>query len=220
MSRLQPSPRWSCRCPVRCQRRPRRSADGFSGLTPADSGRCQRRERGSWSWLRLRPTTCGSQSASAAIVDAAFDLLGRSDPARQFMAMTTVGDWTLLIEPNGCLCVTEDKALPASAGTRWVSHFVNINGLGSFLWAEDTAKRLMFEPGLPDRRCGTTPDELLDAMHHSGFQFGDETSDTAEPWPWKQHSPSPAAPDGRAHHAGTPTGHHLRLRKHGDQVSA
>jgi hypothetical protein len=113
-------------------------------------------------------------------VDAAFDLLGRSDNARQFIAMTTVGDWTLLIEPNGYLGVTEEKALPASAGTRWVSHFVNINGLESFLWAEDTVKRLTFEPGFPDHRWGTSPDELLDAMHHSGFQFWDETSDTAE----------------------------------------
>ncbi|MCX4437764.1 MULTISPECIES: DUF6461 domain-containing protein [Streptomyces] len=95
--------------------------------------------------------------------------------------MTTVGDRTLLIEPNGYLGVTEEKALSTSAGTRWVSHFVNINGLDSFLWAEDTAKRLTFEPGLPDHRWRTTPDELLDAMHHSGFQFWDETSDTAEP---------------------------------------
>ncbi|MFE4628911.1 DUF6461 domain-containing protein [Streptomyces mirabilis] len=95
--------------------------------------------------------------------------------------MTTVGDRTLLIEPNGYLGVTEEKAQPTSAGTRWVSHFVNINGLDSFLWAEDTAKRLTFEPGLPDHRWRTTPDELLDAMHPSGFQFWDETSDTAEP---------------------------------------
>jgi hypothetical protein len=43
--------------------------------------------------------------------------------------MTTVGDRTLLIEPNGYLGVTEEKALSTSAGTRWVSHFVNINGL-------------------------------------------------------------------------------------------
>ncbi|WP_263986795.1 DUF6461 domain-containing protein [Streptomyces sp. RLB3-17] len=54
--------------------------------------------------------------------------------------MTTVGDRTLLIEPNGYLGVTEEKALSTSAGTRWVSHFVNINGLDSFLWAEDTAE--------------------------------------------------------------------------------
>jgi hypothetical protein len=129
---------------------------------------------------RLGGQTEPSRTGTEAIVDAAFDLLGRSDNARQFIAMTTVGDWTLLIEPNGYLGVTEEKALPASAGTRWVSHFVNINGLESFLWAEDTVKRLTFEPGFPDHRWGTTPDELLDAMHHSGFQFWDETSDTAE----------------------------------------
>lgn len=121
-----------------------------------------------------------SQTGVAAIVDAAFDLLDRSDITRQFIAMTTVGDWTLLIEPVGYLGVTEERALPASAGTRWVSHFININGLASFLWAEDTTERLTFEPGVPDRRWGTTPDELLEAMHHSGFQFWDETSDTAE----------------------------------------
>lgn len=121
-----------------------------------------------------------SRTGVAAIVDAAFDLLDCSDNTRQFIAMTTVGDWTLMIEPVGYLGVTEEKALPASAGTHWVSHFVNINGLDSFLWAEDTTKRLTFEPGLPDRRWGTTPDELLEVMHHSGFQFWDETSDTAD----------------------------------------
>lgn len=129
---------------------------------------------------RLGGRTEPSQTGTAAIEDASFALLDRSDNARQFIAMTTVGDWTLLIEPNGYLGVTEERALPASAGTRWVSHFVNINGVDSFLWAEDAVNRLTFEPGLPDCRWGTTPDELLDAMHHSGFQFWDETSDTAE----------------------------------------
>jgi hypothetical protein len=114
------------------------------------------------------------------MVDAAFDLLDRSDNTRQFIAMTTVGDWTLLIEPVGYLGVTGERALPASVGTQWVSHFVNINGVDAFLWAEDTVNRLTFEPAVPDHRWGTTPDELLDAMHHSGFQFGDEISDTAD----------------------------------------
>ncbi|WP_306822858.1 DUF6461 domain-containing protein [Streptomyces sp. TLI_146] len=48
------------------------------------------------------------------------------------------------------------------------------------MWAEDTTERLTVEPAVPDRRWGTTPDELLEAMHRSGFQFWDETSDTAE----------------------------------------
>ncbi|MFJ2095442.1 DUF6461 domain-containing protein [Streptomyces sp. NPDC087901] len=129
---------------------------------------------------RLQGQREPSQTGVEAIVDAAFELLDRSDNTRQFFAMTTVGDWTLLIEPVGYIGVTEERALPASAGTRWVSHFVNTNGLASFLWAQDTAGRLMFEPAVPDRRWGTTPDELLEAMHHCGFQFWNETSDTAE----------------------------------------
>ncbi|WP_234391945.1 DUF6461 domain-containing protein [Streptomyces sp. WM6378] len=41
-------------------------------------------------------------------------------------------------------------------------------------------ERLTFEPGVPDRRWGATPDELLKPMHHSGFQFWDEISETAQ----------------------------------------
>ncbi|MFD9793725.1 DUF6461 domain-containing protein [Streptomyces sp. NPDC059070] len=129
---------------------------------------------------RLEGQSEPSRTGVEAIVEAAFELLGRSDTTRQFIAITTAGDWTLLIEPVGYLGVTEERALPASAGTRWISHFVNINGLGSFLWAEDATERLTFEPGMPDRRWGTTPDAVLEAMHHCGFQFWDETSDTAE----------------------------------------
>ncbi|MCX4785156.1 MULTISPECIES: DUF6461 domain-containing protein [unclassified Streptomyces] len=115
---------------------------------------------------RLEGQSEPSQTGVEAIVDAAFELLDRSDNTRQFIAMTTVGDWTLLIEPVGYIGVTEERALPASAGTRWVSHFVNINGLDSFLWAQDTAGRLTFEPAVPDRRWGTTPDEPVPVPPH------------------------------------------------------
>ena len=113
------------------------------------------------------------------VVEAAFDLLDQ-DRTRQLIAMTAVRDWTLLIEPIGYLGVNEETALSASVGTRWVSHFVNINGVDSFLWAENGTKRLAFEPGVPDHRWGTTPDEHLEAMHRIGFQFWAETSETAE----------------------------------------
>ncbi|MFJ8201030.1 DUF6461 domain-containing protein [Streptomyces sp. NPDC096152] len=113
-----------------------------------------------------------------AVVDAAFDLLRQSDGKRQLVAMATIGLWALLIEPNGYLGVTEARALPASAGTRWISHFVNINGLDAFLWAEDAVKRLWFEPMFPDDRWGATPDELLDVMHSIGFHFGEDSLGT------------------------------------------
>ncbi|MGX1270832.1 DUF6461 domain-containing protein [Streptomyces phaeoluteigriseus] len=137
------------------------------GLAPAE---ILRRLQG-----REEPALTGVEE----IVEAAFARL-ELDRARQLIAMTPVGDWTLMIEPNGYLGVDEGTALPASVGTSWVSHFVNINGVDSFLWAENGTKRLAFEPGLPDHRWGTTPDEHLEAMHRIGFQFWAETSDTAE----------------------------------------
>lgn len=114
-------------------------------------------------------------TGEAAIVNAAFDL---PDNTRQLIAMTTIGVWTLMIEPNGYIGITEEFALPASAGTRWISHFVNINGVDQFLWAEDTVKRVTFEPILPNSRWGTTPDDLVDVMHRIGFHFGPEIRET------------------------------------------
>src|SRR5690606_21549866 len=79
-----------------------------------------------------------------------------------------------MIEPNGYLGVTEKKALPASAGTRWISHFTNVNADEAFLWAEDSVTRLHFEPMFPNSRWGTTPYEHLDLMQRIGFHFDEE----------------------------------------------
>ncbi|MFI1471023.1 DUF6461 domain-containing protein [Streptomyces wuyuanensis] len=110
-----------------------------------------------------------------AVVDATFAQYDLEGGDRQLVAMTTVGDWTLLIEPNGYLGVTEDRVLPASAGAAWVSHFVNINAVGTFLWAEDRVLRLCFDPMVPADRWGTAPDELLDVMVRIGFHLEEES---------------------------------------------
>ncbi|MDX3539397.1 DUF6461 domain-containing protein [Streptomyces sp. MB09-01] len=114
----------------------------------------------------------------AAVVEAAFAQYELEDGDRQLVAVTTVGAWTLLIEPNGYLGVTEERALPASAGTSWISHFVNINAVGTFLWAEDEVLRLCFDPMFPEDRWGTTPDELLDVMTCIGFHVDDGAPET------------------------------------------
>ncbi|MCG7524577.1 DUF6461 domain-containing protein [Streptomyces sp. OfavH-34-F] len=114
----------------------------------------------------------------AAVVDAAFAQHDLAGGDRQLVAMTTVGAWTLMIEPNGYLGVTEEQALPASAGTSWISHFTNINAVGTFLWAEDQTLRLCFDPMFPEDRWGTTPDELLDVMRRIGFHFDDDDPET------------------------------------------
>ncbi|MFF5336829.1 DUF6461 domain-containing protein [Streptomyces sp. NPDC013181] len=114
----------------------------------------------------------------AAVVDAAFAQHDLAEGDRQLVAMTTVGTWTLMIEPNGYLGVTEEQALPASAGTSWISHFTNINAVGTFLWAEDQTLRLCFDPMFPEDRWGTSPDELLDVMRRIGFHFDDDDPET------------------------------------------
>lgn len=120
-------------------------------------------------------------TGASALVEAAHELCCRSDGARQLIAMTTLGAWTLMIEPSGYLGVTEDRALPASAGTTWISHFTNVNALDLFLWAQDGVVRLTFEPMFPDTRWGSTPDELLDLMHRVGFRFRDDPNPDLSP---------------------------------------
>ncbi|MFF8618693.1 DUF6461 domain-containing protein [Streptomyces sp. NPDC015350] len=108
------------------------------------------------------------------VVDAAFAQYGLEEGRRQLIAMTTMGPWTLLIEPNGYLGVTEEQVLPASAGTAWISHFTNVKAVCTFLWAEDQVLRLCFDPMFPEERWGTTPDELFDVMQRIGFHFDDD----------------------------------------------
>ncbi|MBM7439342.1 DUF6461 domain-containing protein [Streptomyces sp. HB132] len=114
----------------------------------------------------------------AAVVDAAYARYDLERGDRQLVALTAVGAWTLLIEPNGYLGVTEERALPASAGATWVSHFVNINAVGMFLWAEDQVRRLCFDPMFPEDRWGTASDELVDVMQRIGFHFGEDAPET------------------------------------------
>ncbi|MYV97722.1 hypothetical protein GT354_05400 [Streptomyces sp. SID3343] len=116
-----------------------------------------------------------------AITDAAFDLPEVSADMLQLTALVALGAWTLMIEPNGYIGVTEDKAVPASTGTRWVSHFVNIDGVDAFLWVEDGEVRLSFEPSVPEVRWGSNPDDSLDAMRAAGFDFSPEPPDTYAP---------------------------------------
>lgn len=136
------------------------------GLTPAEA------------ISRLAGREAEPMHGIADVVDAAFAQYDQADGARQLIALTTAGDWTLLIEPNGYLGVTENRVLPASSGVSWISHFVNVNAVGTFLWVEDESVRLCFDPMFPEDRWGTAPDELLDVMHRIGFHLGEETPET------------------------------------------
>lgn len=87
------------------------------------------------------------------------------------------GDWTLMVEHNGYLGVTDETMVAASRGRTIVAHFRNVNAVDRFSWYEDGTVRLYFEPLFAHQRDGTHPDELLDQMRESGFDVRDPDGD-------------------------------------------
>jgi hypothetical protein len=99
---------------------------------------------------------------------------GISDPYRLFVGATSVDDWSLMVEFNGYLGVTDEAMLPVSRGRRVVSHFRNVNAVDHFCWYEDGEVRLHFEPLFAYHRDGTHPDELLTEMREAGFDLSED----------------------------------------------
>ncbi|MFI6014350.1 DUF6461 domain-containing protein [Streptomyces sp. NPDC051243] len=108
-----------------------------------------------------------------ALVGPCYDAWEDHGGDRQFVGVTAVGDWSLMVEFNGYLGVTEEAMLPVSRGRRVVSHFRNVNAVDHFYWFEDGDTRLHFEPLFACTRDGSHPDELLTQMRESGFDLRD-----------------------------------------------
>ncbi|WP_405683624.1 DUF6461 domain-containing protein [Streptomyces sp. NBC_01387] len=129
---------------------------------------------------RLGGRTEPSRTGIPALVEAAYDSYAPFSGTRTLFGMTTIGPWTLMVEPNGWHGVNEAKALPASVGTRWISHYdnSNANNDGAFLWAENTDRCLQFDLRDASHRYGSHPDDLLDVIRHLGFEFPEEPTTT------------------------------------------
>jgi hypothetical protein len=91
------------------------------------------------------------------------------------------GGWSLGVEFNGYLGVTEEVIVRLSAGTRAVSYYRHNEAVDRFCWAEDRQIRLAFSPFDPLDRNGSTPDALLDTMRAVGFDLSEEGEDEHYP---------------------------------------
>jgi hypothetical protein len=114
------------------------------------------------------------------------DLWRRHEGEELLIGVTSVpgdrGGWTLGVEYNGYLGVTEEVIIPLSSGTTVVSHYFS-NGVDRFYWVEDGNIRLNFNPAKAAYREGSTPDAVLDAMGKIGFDLsedGDNFDDSSE----------------------------------------
>ncbi|GIM97190.1 DUF6461 domain-containing protein [Paractinoplanes toevensis] len=68
---------------------------------------------------------------------------------RYFIGITRVGDWSLIVEDNGDLGVTDRLVRPLSAGTTVVGHYRGADGHGRFLQLTDGRVELDFDPAAP-----------------------------------------------------------------------
>ncbi len=98
-------------------------------------------------------------------------------PFRLFVGATALDGWTLMVEFNGYLGITDEAMLPVSRGRRVVSQFLNVNAVDRFCWYEDGDLHLHFEPLFADARFGSRPDELLTEMRESGFDLAERDED-------------------------------------------
>ncbi|WP_455713697.1 DUF6461 domain-containing protein [Streptomyces uncialis] len=124
--------------------------------------------------LRLGTRAEPSRTGIPELVEAAYDFCPPSGGTRSLMGVTGIGAWSLVIEPNGWHGVDEQKALPASLATRWVSHYSSVNNSGMFFWAESTELRLQFSLADASRRKGSHLDEHLNTIRRLGFEFPEE----------------------------------------------
>ncbi|MFC7307786.1 DUF6461 domain-containing protein [Streptomyces monticola] len=107
------------------------------------------------------------------LLEPAYDAWDEHDGEQLFVAVARLGDWTLMVEPNGYLGAFGEVLGPLSRGTTAVSHFRNVNALDHFHWYEDGELRLHFEPLFAFERDGSTPDALTDVMRDVGFDLSD-----------------------------------------------
>lgn len=106
-----------------------------------------------------------------------FDAWDAHDGDRLLLGVAEVGGWSLAVEINGYLGVTEDLIRQVSRGTRLVSHFRNVNAVDRFYLIDDGDVRLTFEPLFAGHRDGNDPDGHVDLMSAVGFHLDEDDHD-------------------------------------------
>ncbi|GAA1531697.1 hypothetical protein GCM10009827_056830 [Dactylosporangium maewongense] len=98
---------------------------------------------------------------------------GASHPTDlKYVVATRLGDWTMVIEPNGYLCTDRDVVRALSAAGELVSFYYNENTTPSFTWAAGGSELVCFNPGYPDDPYGAEPGRLDGLLTELGFTFG------------------------------------------------
>ena len=106
---------------------------------------------------------------------------GESGPNdRYFIGVARVEGWSLIVEDNGDLGVTEQLVRPLSYGTTVVAHHHGADGHGRFLLLQNTTIELDFDPLAPARLTGRLAAELAPTVASAGFGRKDRPERSVE----------------------------------------
>lgn len=99
---------------------------------------------------------------------------------RYFIGITRLEGWSLIVEDNGDLGVTDAIVRPLSRGTTVAALHRGADGHGRFLLLQDTAIQLDFDPMAYAKRSGSRAAELAPMLAEVGFGVGDDPSRTTD----------------------------------------
>jgi hypothetical protein len=99
---------------------------------------------------------------------------------KYYVGVTRLEGWSLIVEDNGDLGVTEQFVRPLSAGTTVVAHHHGADGHGRFLLLQDQAVQLDFDPMTYATSSGSRAADLAPMMASAGFTSGDDPEHAME----------------------------------------
>jgi hypothetical protein len=120
---------------------------------------------------------------AADAVDAWVDEDGASHPTRlAYAAVTGIGGWAMIVEPNGVLGTGPAVAQVLSAAGETVSFSFNENTSSRFSWVIDGREVVGFDPAFPHRRHGADPGRLDETLIELGFVVEHGDSEEFDHW--------------------------------------
>ena len=106
---------------------------------------------------------------------------GESGPSdRYFIGVARVEGWSLIVEDNGDLGVTDAIVRPLSKDTTVIALHRRADGHGRFLLLQDTGIQVDFDPMTYATRSGSRAAELGPMLAEAGFGAGDDPERNTE----------------------------------------
>ncbi|GAA1823700.1 hypothetical protein GCM10009682_49990 [Luedemannella flava] len=91
-----------------------------------------------------------------------------------YVAVTRVGDWAMIVEDNGFLCTGDAAVRELSSAGEMVSFYYNENTTPRFFWAIDGQQVVWFDPAFPQDRYGSDPGRLDAILVELGFVLDED----------------------------------------------